>query len=42
MAELEALRVLIEADWIDDGAINTLIANWQILSAEMKIVLREK
>ncbi len=42
MAELEALRVLIEADWIDDGAINTLIANWQILSAEMKDVLRGK
>ena len=42
MAELEALRVLIEADWIDDGAINTLIANWQILSAEMKNVLRGK
>jgi hypothetical protein len=40
MAELEALKVLIEANWIDDGAINTLVANWEILSAEMKDVLR--
>jgi hypothetical protein len=40
MAELEALKVLIEANWIDDGAINTLVANWEILSAEMKGVLR--
>jgi len=42
MAEMEALKVLIEADWIDDAAINTLLENWQILSAEMKNVLRGK
>jgi transcriptional regulator with XRE-family HTH domain len=42
MAEMEALKVLIEADWIDDAAINTLLENWQILSAEMKDVLRGK
>jgi hypothetical protein len=42
MAEMEALKVLIEADWIDDAAINTLLENWQILSAEMKDVLKGK
>jgi hypothetical protein len=40
MAEMEALKVLIEAGWVDDAAINTLVANWEILSAEMKDVLR--
>jgi len=40
MAEMEALKILIEAKWIDDGAINTLVENWQILSSEMKDVLR--
>jgi len=42
MAEMEALKVLIEADWIDDAAINTLLENWQILSLEMKDVLKGK
>jgi hypothetical protein len=42
MAEMEALKVLIEADWIDDAAINTLLKNWQILSVEMKDVLKGK
>jgi hypothetical protein len=40
MAEMEALKVLIEAGWIHDNALNTLIENWQILSLEMKNVLR--
>lgn len=40
MAEMEALKILIEAGWIDDNAINTLIDNWQILSTEMKNVLK--
>lgn len=40
MAELEALKILIEAKWIDDDAINILVENWQKLSAEMKNVLR--
>jgi len=40
MAEMEALKVLIEAGWVNDSAINTLVANWEILSAEMKDVLR--
>jgi Response regulator containing a CheY-like receiver domain and an HTH DNA-binding domain len=42
MAEMEALKVLIEADWIDDAAINTLLKNWQILSLEMKDFLKGK
>ena len=40
MAEMEALKILIEAGWIHDNALNTLIENWQILSSEMKNVLR--
>ncbi len=40
MAEMEALKILIEAGWIDDRAINTLVENWQSLSAEMKNVLQ--
>jgi transcriptional regulator with XRE-family HTH domain len=40
MAEMEALKILIEAGWIDDDAINTLLENWQSLSAEMKNVLK--
>ena len=42
MAEMEALKILIEAGWVDDGAINTLVASWEILSLEMKEVLRRK
>jgi transcriptional regulator with XRE-family HTH domain len=42
MAEMEPLKVLIEADWIDDAAINSLLKNWQILSVKMKDVLRGK
>jgi hypothetical protein len=40
MAELEALKVLIEAQWIDDEAITVLVGNLQKLSTEMKNVLR--
>ena len=42
MAEMEALQVLIQANWINDDAINTLVASWEILSSEMKEVLRGK
>ena len=42
MSEMESLKILIEAGWIDDNAINTLVTNWEILSAEMKDVLRGK
>ncbi|HEY9834115.1 MAG TPA: helix-turn-helix domain-containing protein [Stenomitos sp.] len=40
MAEMEALKVLIEAGWIGDAPVNVLVENWQILSAEMKEALR--
>jgi hypothetical protein len=40
MAEMEALRVLIEAGWIGDAPVNVLAENLQVLSAEMKDVLR--
>jgi hypothetical protein len=40
MAELEALKILIEAEWIDDEAISVLVGNLQKLSTEMKNVLR--
>ena len=40
MAEMEALKILIEAGWISDNTLDTLVANWQILSVEMKKVLR--
>jgi transcriptional regulator with XRE-family HTH domain len=42
MAEMQALEVLIQAGWVHDEAINTLVANWEILSSEMKDVLRGK
>jgi hypothetical protein len=42
MAELEALQVLIQADWINDDAINVLVKSWENLSSEMKKVLRGK
>jgi transcriptional regulator with XRE-family HTH domain len=42
MAELEALKVLIDAGWVHDEAINTLVANWEILSTQMKDSLRGK
>lgn len=42
MAEMEALKILIEAGWIHDDALSTLIENWQILSAQMKDVMRGK
>ena len=42
MAEMQALQVLIQAGWIKDEAINTLVANWEVLSSEMKDVLRGK
>jgi len=42
MAEMEALQVLIQANWINDDAINTLVASWETLSSEMKEVLRGK
>jgi transcriptional regulator with XRE-family HTH domain len=40
MSEMESLKILIEAGWVSDDAINTLVTNWEILSAEMKDVLR--
>jgi hypothetical protein len=40
MAEMEALKVLLEAGWISDAPIEVLVENWQNLSAEMKNVLR--
>jgi len=42
MAEMEALQVLIQAGWVHDEAINTLVANWENLSAQMKDSLRGK
>jgi hypothetical protein len=42
MAEMEALKILIEAGWVNDDAINTLVASWETLSSEMKEVLRGK
>jgi maltodextrin utilization protein YvdJ len=40
MSEMESLKVLIEANWIDDNAINVLVKSWETLSSEMKDVLR--
>jgi hypothetical protein len=42
MSELEAVKILVEANWINDDAINVLLTNWEILSAQMKDSLRGK
>jgi hypothetical protein len=42
MSELEAVKILVEANWINDDAINVLLTNWEILSARMKDSLRGK
>ena len=40
MSEMESLKALLDAGWIGDEPIKVLSENWEILTSEMKEVLR--